>query len=192
MEIITEWMTQQAPTKINEVCTIEDLITHLLFYQCDKAVVVASTTFPTVEKIGKKEKEKLPHFTDAAVAFEMHLEEFLAEHHVEPTSAIVSVQSKWGFQLNELLEFQHSLTGRFSFTPLILMGFIDENKIDISSIMGNGMNREPRGRRLAIDLDDTLTRWPSFFSALSKQNCDPDSYNLIISTRYEPVSSSCH
>jgi len=30
-----------------------------------------------------------------------------------------------------------------------------------------------------------------FFSSLSKRNCDPDSFNLIISTRYEPDTSSC-
>lgn len=58
--------------------------------------------------------------------------------------------------------------------------------------MGAGVKRVHHGDRLAFDLDDTLTRWPSFFSTFSKNNSDPDSYNLIISTRYEALSNSCY
>jgi len=193
MEKITKWLEQHAPTEIYEVCTIEDLITHLLFYQCDNNVVsVSEAALPTMEKIGKKEKEKLPAFLDAVSAFVQRLDQLLTEQAVKPDAAIVSIQSKWRFQLNELLELQRILAERFSFTPLILMGYADEKKIEISCIMSNGEKRTTQGRRLAFDLDDTLTRWPLFFSYVSKQNCDPDSYHLIISTRYEPVSSSCH
>jgi len=193
MDEINEWMAWRVPAEIYEVCSLADLKAHLLFYQCDEAVISASVEMlPVIEKIGQKEKEKAPNFSDAVAAFNRHLKNLLDKHDVKPTSAIVSIQSKWRFQLNELLELQNALRNRLSFTPLILMGFLDEKKIDISCIMSNGIKREPQGRRLAFDLDDTLTRWPSFFSALSKQNYGPDSYNLIISTRYEPVSSSCH
>jgi len=193
MDEISEWMARRVPAEIYEVCSLADLKDHLLFYQSDEAVVSASVeTLPTIEKIGKKEKEKLPSFSDAVGAFEIYLNNFFDKNDVKPTFAIVSIQSKWRFQFNELLEFQCFLTTRLSFTPLILMGLVDEKKIDISCIMATGVKRTRQGQRLAFDLDDTLTRWPSFFSGLSKQSSEPDSYILVISTRYEPVTSSCH
>jgi len=193
MDEINEWMAWRVPAEIYEVCSLWDLSDHLLHFQCDEAVVVASVeTLPTIEKVGQKEKEKAPNFSDAVAAFNRRLKNLIDKHDAKPTSAIVSIQSKWRFQLNELLEFQNSLKKRLSFTPLILMGVLDEKKIDISCIIGCGAKRKSQGYRFAFDLDDTLTRWPSFFSTLSKQNNYPDSYNLIISTRYEPVSSSCH
>jgi len=193
MDGINEWIERHVPGEIYEVCSLSDLKDHLLFYQLDEAVVIVSVdTLPTIEKIGKKEKEKPPSFSDAVSTFEKKLKKHLDNQDAKPTSAIVSIQSKWRFQLNELLELQNSLRNRLSFTPLILMGILDEKKIDISCIICCGVKHKPQGYRLAFDLDDTLTRWPSFFSTLSKQNNYPDSYNLIISTRYEPVSSSCH
>ena len=193
MKKINEWMAKNIPVETYEVCTIEDIIGHLIFHQSDtETITTRAEALPTIEKIGKKEKERLPGFSDAVDAFDETLQKMIARNDVAPTTAIVSIQSKWSFSFNELLIFQALLNERFSFTPLILMGYIGDKKIDISCIMGNGKKRECQGCRLAFDLDDTITRWPSFFSMLSESNCDSDSYNLIVSTRYEPVTSSCH
>jgi len=192
MSEIEKWMAQHVPVAVNEVCSLADLRAHLLFYQADEAVVTCNVeTLPTIEIIGKNKKEKKPSFSEAVAAFEMHLKGTLDQCDAKPTSAMVSIQSKWPFQFNELLLFQQVLTAHLSFAPLILMGFLDEKKIDISCIMGVGVKRTTQGQRLAFDLDDTLTSYAAFFSSLSKQNCDPDSFKLIISTRYEPDTSSC-
>jgi len=193
MNEMDTWMAQFVPAAMKEVCSVEDLKAHLLHYQaCDAIKICNVETIPTVEMIGKNKKEKPPSFADAIIAFEPQLKRTLDKLDVKPTSAIVSIQSKWPFQFDELLAFQQALTAQLSFTPLILMGFSHEKKIDISCIMGTGALRTPQGQRLAFDLDDTLTLCPLVFTCMTEQNCAPDSYNLIISTRYEPVTSTCH
>jgi len=86
MDEINEWMARHVPAEIYEVCSLADLKAHLLFYQCDEAVISASVeTLPIIEKVGQKEKEKAPNFSDAVAAFNRHLKNLLDKHDVKPT-----------------------------------------------------------------------------------------------------------
>jgi len=191
MKNVAKWFKANIPGELKQFCSQDDLRTYLFFNQEDESVISTNVELkPAKDESGLK---KDPLFSDALTKFEKELRQLLSQGHV-PTSAMIGICSFWKFQLSELLSFQENLTELYSFTPLIVIGYSTEKKIEVSALMGNGKRKQSpkKTKRLAYDLDDTITRWPSFFSKLSQQNQEAGGFNLILSTRHEPATSSSH
>ncbi len=104
---------------------------------------------------------------------------------------LVRLWASEGMSFSELKGLENGVAAITDATPLVFVarGGSTEHACLRALVTTGRPCRE--GRRLAFDLDGTLTRWPEHFARMSQRNRDAGGFNLVISTRHEPKSSSC-
>jgi len=112
-------------------------------------------------------------------------------HNTRAPRALIRLQAAAkDADFNMVRKVEKMVKEHLDLVPIVFVDHSSGHDPAMQALVTTGERLE-QGPRIAYDLDDTLTRWPGHFAAMSRDLRARQGFNLVISTRHEPPSSSC-